>query len=82
MLIGLLKSIDNFKIALNVERQIKSKWGVSPFITHPNAIKASNFFIFFRIVIGISKIPGTSILDNANFEKKIFFLHFLQGYQI
>ena len=65
MLIGLLKSIDNFKIALNVERQIKSKWGVSPFITHPNAIKASNFFIFFRIVIGISKIPGTSILDNA-----------------
>ena len=31
----------------------------SPFITHPIATNASNFFIFFLIIIGISKTPGT-----------------------
>ena len=38
---------------------IKSKCGVSPFITQPRAIKASYFFKFFEIVTGISKTPGT-----------------------
>ena len=36
----------------------KSKWGVSPFITQPNAINASYFFMFLEIVIGISKHLG------------------------
>ena len=45
--IGLLYLIDNFKIALNVDLQIKSKCGVLPLITHPKAIKPSNFLCFF-----------------------------------
>ena len=47
---------------------MKSKCGVSPFITHPKAKKASYFFIFFEIVIGISKTPGTLII----FKEKFF----------
>ena len=60
--IGLLKFIERSKIELNVELQIKLKWGVWPLITQPKATKASNFFIFFLIAIGISKTPGISIL--------------------
>ena len=52
--IGLLNSMDSFKIALNAVWQIKSKWGVWPFITHPKATNPSNFFIFFLMAIGIS----------------------------
>ena len=40
---------------------MKSKCGVSPFITQPSAKKASYFLIFFEIVTGISKAPGTLI---------------------
>ena len=39
--------------------EIKSKCGVSPLITHPKAMKASYFLIFFEITTGISKTPGT-----------------------
>ncbi len=41
---------------------MKSKCGVSPLITHPRAIKASYFLIFFEIVTGISNTPGTLII--------------------
>ena len=51
---GLLKVIERFKVELNVDEHIKSKCGVSPFITHPKATNPSNFFIFFLIAIGIS----------------------------
>ena len=40
---------------------IKSKCGVSPLITHPNAMKASYFFMFLDIITGISNTPGTVI---------------------
>ncbi len=42
-----------------VEREINSKCGVWPLMTHPSAIKPSNFLIFFDITTGISKTPGT-----------------------
>ena len=47
--IGLLKFIDNERIELKDDEQIKSKCGVSPFITQPKATKPSNFLIFFLI---------------------------------
>ena len=47
--IGFLFVIDKCIIALVDAWDIKSKWGVSPLITQPNAIKASNFFIDFGI---------------------------------
>ena len=50
---GLLKLTERFKIELNVEKHIKSKWGVWPLITQPSAIKPSYLFIFFLIAIGI-----------------------------
>ena len=31
-------------------------------ITHPSAKKASYFLIFLEITMGISKVPGTSII--------------------
>ena len=62
MPIGLLKIIDMCKIELKVDEHIKSKCGVWPLMTQPKAIKPSNFFIFFLIAIGISKIPGTLIM--------------------
>ena len=40
---------------------------VPSLITHPNAIKASNFFTFFDITCGISKTPGTKIIVVLNF---------------
>ena len=49
-------------IASVVALDMKSKWGVSPFTTHPKAINASNFFKFLDIVTGISKTPGTFII--------------------
>ncbi len=71
--IGLLKFIDSEIIALNVEEQIKSKWGVSPLITQPKATNPSNFLIFFLIAVGISKTPGTSKMLTLKFETKSFF---------
>ena len=59
--IGFLLIIDNFINASKVELEIYSKWGVSPFITHPKAKKPSKFFIFLAIITGISNIPGTLI---------------------
>jgi len=43
--------------------EIKSKCGVSPFITQPRAINASYFFIFLEIMTGISKTPGTFMIS-------------------
>ena len=60
--IGLLLAIDKSIIALVEAWDIKSKWGVWPLITQPNARKASYFLIFFDIVTGISKTPGTLII--------------------
>ena len=54
--------IDKSIIALVEACEIKSKCGVSPLITQPRAKKASYFFIFFEIVTGISKTPGTLII--------------------
>ena len=59
---GFLFSIDSFIIASVEAWEIKSKCGVSPFITQPSAKKASYFLIFFEIVTGISKAPGTLII--------------------
>ena len=42
------------KIVLNIEEHIKSKCGVWPLITQPNATNPSNFFMFLLIAIGIS----------------------------
>ena len=42
---GFFEMTDKFIIASVDALDIKSKWGVSPFITHPNAINASNFFL-------------------------------------
>ena len=51
--------------------EIRSKCGVSPLITQPRAINPSYFLIFFAIVTGISKTPGTIIkftgFDNSSF---------------
>ena len=44
--------------------EIKSKFGVSPFIIHPIAITPSYFLIIFDIATGISKAPGTDIESN------------------
>ena len=52
--IGLLKVIERFKIEVNVDEHIKSKWGVWPLITQPRATNPLNFLIFFLIAIGIS----------------------------
>ncbi len=60
--IGFLKLIDKSMIALVAAEEIKSKCGVCPLITHPKAIKASYFLIFFEIVTGISKTPETLII--------------------
>ena len=55
--------------------EIKSKWGVWPFITQPKAKKASYFLIFFEIVTGISKTPGTLIiLIKLDFGSKLLAL--------
>ena len=66
--IGFLLSTARFIIACVDALEIKSKWGVSPFITQPKAKNASYFLIFFEIVIGISKTPGTLI----SFKEKLF----------
>ena len=60
--IGFLWSIDKSIIPLVVAWEMKSKWGVSPLITHPSAKNPSNFLIFFDIVTGISNTPGTFII--------------------
>ena len=60
--IGFLQATDKSIIALVEALDIKSKWGVSPLITHPNARKASYFLKFFDIVTGISNTPGTLII--------------------
>ena len=59
---GFLFSTDSFIIASVEEWEIKSKWGVWPLITQPRAKKASYFLIFFEMVTGISKTPGTLII--------------------
>ena len=59
---GFLFSTDSFIIASVEEWEIKSKWGVCPLITHPRAKKPSYFLIFFEMVTGISKTPGTLII--------------------
>ena len=59
---GFLFSIDSFIIASVEEWEIKLKWGVWPLITQPRAKKASYFLIYFEIVTGISKTPGTLII--------------------
>ena len=53
--IGFLKLIDKSIIALIAAEEIKSKCGVCPLITHPKAINASYFLIFFEIPVTISK---------------------------
>ena len=55
---------------------MKSKCGVLPLITHPSAIKASNFFKYFDIVIGISKTPGTFITFISKDLGRFFFALF------
>ena len=52
--IGFFDFIDKFNNAVKTELQIKSKWGVSPFITQPKAINPSKRFRFFEITTGIS----------------------------
>ena len=59
--IGFLLSIESFIIPSIEAFEIKSKWGVLPLITQPKAMKPSYFLMFFAIVTGISKTPGTSI---------------------
>ena len=60
-----------FIIASVVAEDIKSKWGVSPFITQPRANTPSYLFMFLIIVTGISKTPRKIIikeyLDASNF---------------
>ena len=73
--IGFLYLIDNFIIPSIAVLEMKSKWGVLPLITQPSAINASYFLIFFEIVIGISKTPGTLIIFSEKSFK--FFLRFL-----
>ena len=70
--IGFLLLTDRFIIAWVEALEIKSKWGVSPLITQPNAINASYFLIFFEIVIGISKTPGTLIIFSEKSFKLLF----------
>ena len=53
-----------FIIASITDFDIKSKWAVFPLITQPIATKPSNLLIFFEIIIGISKTPGTFIILN------------------
>ena len=60
--IGFLLITDKSIIAFVEAWDMKSKWGVWPFITQPRAKKASYFLIFFDIVTGISKTPGTLII--------------------
>ena len=60
--IGFLELVDKFSKEINVELHIKSKCGVSPLITQPNAINPSYFFKFFDIKTGISKVPGALII--------------------
>ena len=52
--IGFFEFIDKVIMASVEACEIKSKCGVWPLITQPKAINASNFFIFFEIVTGIS----------------------------
>ena len=59
--------IDKVEIASKEDLHIKSKWGVFPLITQPNAIKPSYLFIFLLIETGISKIPGTAIRFSLTF---------------
>ena len=59
---GFLLTTDKSIIALVDACDMKSKWGVWPLITHPRAKKASYFLIYFEIVTGISKTPGTLII--------------------
>ena len=73
--IGFLFSIDNFIMASVEALEIKSKCGVWPFITQPNAKNPSYFLIFFDIVTGISNTPGTfKTLMILDFGKKSFAL--------
>ena len=55
---------------------MKSKCGVWPLITHPRAIKASNFFKCFEMVTGISNTPGTLIIFTLKFLGRFFFALF------
>ena len=73
--IGFWWSIINFMIASKVDLQINSKWGVSPLITHPKAKNPLNLFMFFFIMIGISKTPGTLMI----FSLTLFFINVLFG---
>ena len=63
LVIGFLYEIEILIIASKVLLQIKSKWGVSPLITHPKAKNPSYFFIFLINANGISKVPGTVIIE-------------------
>ena len=49
-------------IALVIACEIKSKCGVSPLITQPNAMNPSYFFTFLAITTGISNTPGTGTI--------------------
>ena len=57
--IGFLCIIDKFIIALFIAWDIKLKWGVLPLIIQPSATTPSNLLIYFDIITGISKAPGT-----------------------
>src|SRR5664279_4612770 len=61
-------------------RQTNSKWGVSPLITHPRAIKASGLFLpassqYFFIAKGISTAPGTWQSRHSILPSSRIFLH-------
>ena len=60
--IGFFDFTERFNNEINVELHINSKWGVSPFITHPKTTNPSNWLSFLDIITGISKVPGTLII--------------------
>ena len=68
--IGFLLLTDKFIIAWVEALEIKSKCGVSPLITHPNAINPSYFLIFLEIVTGISKTTFEAIMNLSIQSKK------------
>ena len=59
---GFFEFVAKLNKLIKVELQIKSKWGVSPLMTHPKAMKPSKRFKFLEIITGISNVPGTLII--------------------
>ena len=57
---GFLYKIEIWISPLVIAEEMKSKFGVLPFIIDPMAINPSYFFIFLATTTGISNAPGTS----------------------